>query len=277
MPVTATGAPVDQAALRALLLAPAGRYAALDVVASTGSTNMDLALAADRGADDRTVLIAEAQTAGQGRQARTWTSPPGSGLYLSVLLRPAEVPGARLSWLTLLAGVALVRTASWAGATGASLKWPNDLLLGGRKAAGVLASVAAGEKNTVVLGMGLNVLPLPVDVPLGAGGLAATSLAEAGAIQLDRTAIATRLLTELATLDDAWRAADGDAVAAGLYDEYRTSCGTFDQEVRVELNGSSALEGTAVRLAEDGTLVLRTASGEREVSAGDVVHLRARS
>jgi BirA family biotin operon repressor/biotin-[acetyl-CoA-carboxylase] ligase len=221
------------------------------------------------------VLIAEEQTAGQGRQARTWTSPPGSGLYLSVLLRPAEVPGARLSWLTLLAGVALVRTASWAGATGASLKWPNDLLLGGRKAAGVLAGV--GAPNTVVLGMGLNVLPLPVDVPLGAGGLAATSLAESGAIKLDRTAIAAKLLTELAALDDAWRAAEGDAVAAGLYDEYRTSCGTFDQEVRVELNGSSTIEGTAVRLAEDGTLVVRTSGGEREVSAGDVVHLRATS
>ncbi|HEX4225608.1 MAG TPA: biotin--[acetyl-CoA-carboxylase] ligase, partial [Pseudonocardiaceae bacterium] len=221
------------------------------------------------------VLIAEQQTAGQGRQARSWTSPPGSGLYLSVLLRPAGVPGSRLSWLTLLAGVALVRTASWAGATGASLKWPNDLLLGGRKAAGVLAGV--GSAGAVVLGMGLNVLPLPVDVPLGAGGLAATSLAESGAVQLDRTAIATRLLTELAALDDAWRAAEGDAVESGLYHEYRTSCGTFDQEVRVELNGSSTLEGTAVRLAQDGTLVLRTAAGEREVSAGDVVHLRAGS
>ncbi len=220
------------------------------------------------------MLIAEEQTAGQGRQSRGWASPPGSGLYLSVLLRPTEVPAQRLSWLTLLAGVALVRTASWAGATGAALKWPNDLLLGGRKAAGVLATAGAVKGNAVVLGMGLNVLPLPVDVPLGAGGLAATSLAEAGAIQLDRTAIATRLLTELAALDDAFRAAKGDPVAAGVYDEYRTSCGTFDHEVRVELNGSTTLEGTAVRLAEDGTLVLRTASGEREVSAGDVVHLR---
>lgn len=275
--MTATGAPLDQAALRAQLLAPAGRYAALDVVASTGSTNLDLAGQAGRGAQDRTVLIAETQTAGQGRQARNWVSPPGSGLYLSVLLRPAEVPGERLSWLTLLAGVALVRTANWAGATGTALKWPNDLLLGGRKAAGVLAMVGSVKENMVVLGMGLNVLPLPGDVPLGAGGLAATSLAEAGAIKLDRTAIAIRLLSELATLDDAWRAAGGDAVVAGLYDEYRTSCATFDQDVRVELNGSDVLEGTAVRLAEDGTLVLRTAAGEREVSAGDVVHLRASS
>jgi BirA family biotin operon repressor/biotin-[acetyl-CoA-carboxylase] ligase len=274
--VTANGAPLDQAALRAQLLAPAGRYAALDVVGSTGSTNLDLGAAASRGAEDRTVLIAEEQTAGQGRQSRRWSSPPGSGLYLSVLLRPVEVPAQRLSWLTLLAGVALVRTASWAGATGAALKWPNDLLLGGRKAAGVLATVGALKENTVVLGMGLNVLPLPEDVPLGAGGLAATSLAEAGAVRLDRTAIAIRLLTELAALDEAFRAAGGDPVAAGAYDEYRTSCETFDREVRVELNGSTALEGTAVRLAQDGTLVLRTASGEREVSAGDVVHLRAK-
>jgi BirA family biotin operon repressor/biotin-[acetyl-CoA-carboxylase] ligase len=274
--VTALGAPLDQAALRAQLIGSAGRYAALDVVASTGSTNLDLAARAEQGAEDRTVLIAEEQTAGQGRQARTWTSPPGSGLYLSVLLRPTDVPPARLSWLTLLAGVALVRTASWAGATGAALKWPNDLLLGGRKAAGVLATAGPGGQ-AVVLGMGLNVLPLAVDVPPGAGGLAATSLAEAGAVRLDRTAIATRLLTDLAALDDAWRAAGGDAVAAGIYDEYRTSCATFDQEVRVELNGSSTIEGTAVRLAEDGTLVVRTSAGEREISAGDVVHLRAKN
>ena len=272
--MTALGAPIDQAALRAQLLGPAGRYTALDVVASTGSTNLDLAAKAEQGAEDRSVLIAEEQTAGQGRQARTWASPPGSGLYLSVLLRPADVPPARYSWLTLLAGVALVRTANWAGATGAALKWPNDLLLGGRKAAGVLATAS---EHAVVLGMGLNVLPLAVDVPLGAGGLAATSLAEAGAVRLDRTAIASRLLTELAALDDAWRAAGGDAVAAGIHDEYRTSCATFDQEVRVELNGSGTIEGTAVRLAPDGTLVLRTATGEREVSAGDVVHLRAKN
>ncbi|HEX3778249.1 MAG TPA: biotin--[acetyl-CoA-carboxylase] ligase [Pseudonocardiaceae bacterium] len=276
--MTTTGAPLDQATLRARLLAPNGPYAALDVVERTGSTNTDLAFAARHDAADRTVLIAEQQTAGQGRRSRQWTSPPGGGLYLSVLLRPGDVPPVRLSWLTLLAGVALVRVANWAGATGAGLKWPNDLLLGpeARKAAGVLAEVSDQRGNAVVLGMGINVLPLPEDVPLGAGGLAATSFAEAGARQLDRTELAVRLLTELATLDDAWRAADGNPFASGLHEEYRQHCVTFGSRVRVELGGISAdIEGVASYLEGDGTLVVRTDDGtDHSVSAGDVVHLR---
>jgi BirA family transcriptional regulator, biotin operon repressor / biotin---[acetyl-CoA-carboxylase] ligase len=286
--VTTTGAPLDQATLRARLLAPEGPYAALDVVERTGSTNTDLSFAARHGAADRTVLIAEEQTAGQGRLIRHWISPPGGGIYLSVVLRPEDLPPVRLSWLTLLAGVALVRTARWAGAAEAGLKWPNDLLLGAdqRKAAGVLAEVSnqgdsnqAGsdhEGNAVVLGMGLNVLPLAEDVPLGAGGLAATSLAEAGATQLDRTEIVTHLLTELATLDDAWRAAGGNPFASGLHEEYRQYCVTFGRRVRVELGGAADdIEGVASYLEGDGTLVIRMPDGtDHSVSAGDVVHLR---
>lgn len=287
--MTTTGAPLDQTTLRARLLAPEGPYAALDVVERTGSTNGDLSFAARHGAADRTVLIAEEQTAGQGRLIRHWVSPRGGGIYLSVLLRPEDLPPVRLSWLTLLAGVALVRTARWTGAAEAGLKWPNDLLLGAdqRKAAGVLAEVSnqggsdqggLNQKgNAVVLGMGLNVLPLGEDVPLGAGGLAATSLAEAGATQLDRTEIVTHLLTELATLDDAWRAADGNPFASGLHEEYRQYCVTFGRRVRVELGGAAdAIEGVASYLEGDGTLVIRMPDGtDHSVSAGDVVHLRA--
>jgi BirA family biotin operon repressor/biotin-[acetyl-CoA-carboxylase] ligase len=200
---------VDADRLRAELH---GRYATVDVVTSTGSTNRDLAAAARDGAVDRTVLIADEQTAGQGRLARTWTSPPEAGLYLSVLLRLDTVPVARLSWLAPLAGVALVRTARFAGAE-AVLKWPNDLLLGPArgKGAGVLAEV--GDRSAVVVGIGLNVRTAEGIQP-GAGGLPATSLADAGATVLDRTELAVRLLTELADLDDAWRAAGGDPDAS---------------------------------------------------------------
>ncbi|HEY3611708.1 MAG TPA: biotin--[acetyl-CoA-carboxylase] ligase [Pseudonocardiaceae bacterium] len=255
----------------------AGRYAAVDTVVRTGSTNADLSAAAQRGAADRTVLIADEQTAGRGRLGRKWTSPPDAGLYLSVLLRPTGVPAPRLSWLALLAGVALVRTARFAGAA-AVLKWPNDLLLGPdqRKGAGVLAEVGSSAGNWVVIGIGLNVLAAP-DIPPGAGGLAATSLADAGATVLDRTELASRLLTELALLDDAWRATDGDADASGLHAEYREHCVTFGRRVRVELP-SGAHTGVATGLEPDGTLVVRTDDGvARSVSAGDVVHLRPAS
>ncbi|HEX3647031.1 MAG TPA: biotin--[acetyl-CoA-carboxylase] ligase [Pseudonocardiaceae bacterium] len=248
----------------------ADRYPAIDVVPSVESTNARL-VADAAGLADRTVLIAEEQTAGQGRRSRTWVSPAGTGLYLSVLLRP-PLPAGRLSWLTLLAGVALVRTARAAGAQ-AVLKWPNDLLLGPdqRKGAGVLAEATQGA---VVLGIGLNLRPLPADVPLGPGGLAPTSLAEAVGGDVDPTEIAVRLLTELADLEDAWRAAAGDPAAGGTHDEYTGYCVTIGQQVRVELQRGT-VTGTALGIDPSGGLSLRADDGSDQViSAGDVVHLR---
>ncbi|TQM82746.1 BirA family biotin operon repressor/biotin-[acetyl-CoA-carboxylase] ligase [Saccharothrix saharensis] len=260
---------LDAAALRSAL---SGRYATVDVVAETGSTNADLRAAASRGAHDRTVLVAERQTAGQGRRGRGWTSPAG-GVYLSVLFRPTGVPPARLPWLTLLAGVALVRTARGVGVE-ASLKWPNDLLVGDAKAAGVLAEIIAGEGHAVVLGIGLNVAELPADVEPGAGGLVPTSL-EDHAGPLDRTEVAVALLRELAALEEQWRRAGGDEPS--LREEYRRHCVTLGRPVRVELARGEALLGTATYLETDGTLVVRDDAGaDHSVSAGDVVHLRVR-
>ncbi|MEU4444063.1 biotin--[acetyl-CoA-carboxylase] ligase [Actinosynnema sp. NPDC050801] len=260
---------LDTAALRDQLIGP---YAALDVVAETGSTNDDLRGAAESGAHDRTVLIAERQTAGQGRRGRGWTSPEG-GLYLSVLFRPSGVAPARLPWLTLLAGVALVRTARGLGVE-ASLKWPNDLLIGGAKAAGVLAEITAGVAQAVIVGIGLNVAKLPDDVEPGAGGLRPTSL-EDHAGPLDRTEVAVTLLRELAELERQWRHAGGDEPS--LRDEYRRYCVTLGSQVRVDLARGEPLLGTARYLEPDGTLVVRDHQGaDHTVSAGDVVHLRVR-
>ena len=256
-------------------LVTSGRYSAVTVIPSTGSTNADLAAAADLGAADRTVLIAEEQTAGQGRLARTWTSPRGEGLYVSVLLRPNGVPTGRRGWIALLAGVALVRTARFAGAQ-ATLKWPNDLLLGldRHKGAGVLAE-SRGE--SVILGIGLNVSTTPEDIQVGPGGLPGTSLAAVGAMVLDRTELAAKLLTELADEFDAWLAAAGDPHASGLYAEYKGSCDTIGQRVRVELPAEQ-VTGVATNLTGEGMLLVKTDDGvERPVSAGDVVHLRPAS
>ena len=260
---------LDAAALRSALT---GRYATVDVVAETGSTNADLREAAAGGAPDRTVLVAERQSAGQGRRGRGWTSPSG-GLYLSVLFRPVGVSPARLPWLTLLAGLALVRTARGVGVE-ASLKWPNDLLVGDAKAAGVLAEIAAGPQPAVVVGIGLNVAKLPDDVQPGAGGLAPTSL-EDHAGPLDRTAVAITLLRELAELEEQWRSERGDDPS--LIEEYRRHCVTLGRPVRVELAKGDSLLGTAHFLESDGTLVVRDDAGvDHSVSAGDVVHLRVR-
>ncbi|MFC5290452.1 biotin--[acetyl-CoA-carboxylase] ligase [Actinokineospora guangxiensis] len=246
-----------------------GPYAALDVVATTGSTNADLM--ADPDAQDRTVLIAEEQTEGRGRRSREWVSPPESGLYLSVLLRPT-VPAAKLGALSLVAGVALVRTARHVGLM-ASLKWPNDLLAGASmaKCAGILAEVTG---DAVVVGIGVNVGRLPREVPAGAGGLPATSFHEEGA-NVDRAEVALALLRSFAEVERSWRGAGGDLATSGLLAEYRANCATLGQRVRVELPGDEARQGLAVEVDAEGRLVVDVDGTARAISAGDVVHLRA--
>ncbi|MEU5263433.1 biotin--[acetyl-CoA-carboxylase] ligase [Amycolatopsis sp. NPDC021455] len=247
------------------------RYAKIDVVERTGSTNADLRKALEEGAADRTVLLAEEQTAGVGRRARSWSSPKG-GLYLSVALRPG-VPFAALGSLSLVAGLA-VRAAAASVGVDAVLKWPNDVLAGGAKCAGILAEAVAGTEPSIVLGIGLNVLPLG-DVQPGPGGLPATSLAERGATNTDRTDVAIALLGGLDELERRWRLAGGDLTEAGLLGDYRTHCATLGQDVEVQLPDGTALTGRAADIDAAGQLQVDMAGGQRHtVFAGDVVHVR---
>jgi BirA family transcriptional regulator, biotin operon repressor / biotin---[acetyl-CoA-carboxylase] ligase len=262
--------PLDVTALRSEL---AGIVARLDVVERTGSTNADLLSAAREGAADRTVLVAELQDAGRGRLDRRWTSPPGAGLTLSVLLRPTAVPRRRLGWLPLLAGLSVVRAIRSLTSVEAVLKWPNDVLLGPDRAkgAGLLAELAdAGDEPGVVLGIGLNVRTAPEELPAGA-----TSLAAQGA-DVSRDELLVALLRGLLADEASWRAAGGDPEATGLRAAYRTACSTLGAPVRIELPGrQGTLEAVARDVDEDGRLVVRRPDGAtRTVAAGDVVHLR---
>jgi BirA family biotin operon repressor/biotin-[acetyl-CoA-carboxylase] ligase len=265
-------APLDGEALVARLVAPAGPLARLDVVARTGSTNADLIAAAGAGAPDRSVLVAELQETGRGRLDRRWTSPPGAGLTFSVLLRPTGVPGERLGWLPLLAGLSLLRTVRALTSVDAALKWPNDLLVGprGAKCAGLLAEVGAG--GAVVLGIGLNVATTAQDLPEGVN---ATSLAAEGA-EVDRAELLVELVRRLLADEARWRAAGGDPDASGLRDDYRAGCATIGSPVRIEQPGGVSTVATAVDVDADGRLVVVGPDGDtRAVAAGDIVHLRA--
>ncbi|MFN2478459.1 MAG: biotin--[acetyl-CoA-carboxylase] ligase [Pseudonocardiaceae bacterium] len=267
--------PLRVDALRRALLAPVGPYAALDVVATVPSTNTALAAAARQGASDRTVLVAEHQSTGRGRAARSWIAPPRSGLALSVLLRPSEVPQDRWSWLPLLVGVVLCRTVSTLGEIPVMLKWPNDLLLGAhqRKAAGILAEVIP-ESPAVVVGVGLNVtlrfdeLPVPT----------ATSLAIEQAACTDRDPLLRALLRGLDGELRQWCQHKGDPITSGLRDAYRKHCATLGERVRVELPGQPELIGTAENVDTEGRLVVVLSDGQRRaLSVGDVTHVRVAS
>jgi BirA family biotin operon repressor/biotin-[acetyl-CoA-carboxylase] ligase len=236
------------------------------------STNSALADAARHGAPDRTVLIAEHQSAGRGRAARSWVAPARSGLTFSVLLRPTEVPPLRWGWLPLLTGVALCRTISTMGAVPAALKWPNDLMLGAqrRKAAGILAEVVS-EASAVVVGIGLNVTLRFEELPTPG----ATSLAIEQARCTDRETLLRALLRALDTELRQWCAYQGDPVVSGLREAYRQRCATLDEQIRVELSGHPELTGTAVDIDTDGRLVVLSGNQRRAFSAGDVTHVRA--
>jgi BirA family biotin operon repressor/biotin-[acetyl-CoA-carboxylase] ligase len=263
---------LDEAGLRAALLSPGSVWTALDVVAETGSTNADLMAAALAGAREGTVLAAEQQNRGRGRQGRTWATPPSArALTFSVLLRPVAIPPAGRGWLPLLAGVATARALRTAAAVDAVLKWPNDVLAGGAKLAGILAEQAG---DAIVVGIGINVGARAQDLPpRGPGALRATSLALLGAARPDRTALLAAVLGELAHWYRRWTAA-GDATASGLREEYLRCCATIGTQVRVELPGGAQLSGTAAGIDPAGRLVVDTSGGPVPVSAGDVIHLR---
>lgn len=268
--------PLDAGVLRRALVRDAGGdpdafWSRVDVVTETGSTNADL-LAAPRDADyPRSVLIAEHQTGGRGRHARPWVSAPRALVTVSAVLDMPGMDLADIGWLPLLAGVAVVDVLRGTAGVDAELKWPNDVLIGGRKVVGILAEVAAtAPVPTVVVGIGLNVSLTEDELPVPT----ATSLLLEDAEVTDRTVLVRAMLRELARRHREWEAAGWkvDALAAA----YKERCGTLGRRVRAELPGDRELIGTAIDVDVEGRIVIE-ADGKSPVavSAGDITHLRA--
>jgi BirA family biotin operon repressor/biotin-[acetyl-CoA-carboxylase] ligase len=266
--------PLNAVALRRALVRDGGLYRELEVVQRTGSTNSDLvALAAKGTAEEGAILVAEEQTAARGRLDRQWSAPARSGLFFSVLLKPAQVPVERWGWLPLLTGVAVATGLSRSAGVDTALKWPNDLLVtvGGaeRKAGGILAE-RAGDDG-VVMGVGINVTLKEEELPVPQAG----SLALAGAVSTDRDTLLRAVLRSLEDWYGRWRSAGGDPAASGLQETYAAGCATLGRVVRAELPGDRSIVGEAVAVDGDGRLVIATEEGVQEpVGAGDIVHLR---
>jgi BirA family biotin operon repressor/biotin-[acetyl-CoA-carboxylase] ligase len=236
----------------------------VEILQSAPSTNAVVTGRARAGAGEGLVVVAEHQTSGRGRLDRTWETPPRSALTFSVLLRPRS-PTVDWPWLPLLTGyaasLALRRTGAVVG-----LKWPNDVLLGDRKLAGILTErVETPAGPALVVGVGVNVGMTQEELPVDT----ATSLAVAG-FEADRTELLGALLR---SLSGEYAAFERGATAA-LRAAYVGACVTIGRPVEVSLPSGGLLGGEATGIDEGGRLLVDTSSGVVPVSAGDVVHAR---
>lgn len=247
--------------------------ARLEILASTGSTNADLrAHAEDESAwPHLSAILTEDQVAGRGRLDRSWTAPAGSAIALSVLLRVPRIPVAERGWIPLAAGLAMADAIAAQLATvpevaEVGVKWPNDVLVGGRKIAGILAEATGSD--VVIVGSGVNTRMTSEQLPVDT----ATSFAVEGG-----TADVDLLVAGYLARLDGWvdgLAEHGSAVASGLRDAVSARCLTLGRTVRVMLPGGAELTGAATGLGDDGCLLVSAEGTTHRIAAGDIVHLR---
>jgi BirA family biotin operon repressor/biotin-[acetyl-CoA-carboxylase] ligase len=229
------------------------------------STNAYLRAEARLGAPEGTVAVADYQLAGRGRMDRRWEAPAGSSLLVSFLFRP-EFDPAELHLVTAAVALAAAEACREVAGVGPVLKWPNDLLVGEAKLAGVLAEADFHEASAcaVVVGIGLN-----VDWP-GPAGVGGTCLRDLSGGQVDQGELLDSLL---AALSSRRSLLDSPAGRRAVAAELRERCTTLGRRVRVEL-AAEAVVGVATEIDDAGHLVVQTPAGRKTVSAGDVVHLR---
>ncbi|HOY57086.1 MAG TPA: biotin--[acetyl-CoA-carboxylase] ligase [Verrucomicrobiota bacterium] len=236
------------------------------VFRETTSTNDIIEKLARDGVREGVVVFAESQTKGRGRLGRRWVSPRGAGLWFSILLRPVLRPQ-EATQLTIMAATALARAIREQTDFTPEVKWPNDILVGGRKVAGILTELTAelDRVRHVVLGIGLDVNQAAGDFPPDLRRIATSLRAEAGRI-FDRAELA---VTVLRALDrDYLRLREGQF--DGLAAEWEDLCTTLGRDVTILL-GSRRVRGRAESLDSEGALLVRTEHGRLErMTGGDV-------
>jgi BirA family transcriptional regulator, biotin operon repressor / biotin---[acetyl-CoA-carboxylase] ligase len=233
------------------------------------STNDLARMRLDAAGADGLVIVAEEQTAGRGRRGRTWISPPGANLYLSVALRP-RIAAADAGQLGIAAALAVV--AACEDVAPLDLKWPNDVVAaGGLKVGGLLVeTIAEGDRlRGAVIGIGINAnwrrRTMPPEIRD-----TATSLADLAGADTDREALLARLLDALS--------AEIDAIEAGIspLPRYRERCATLGTDVRVA-TADGIVSGRATEVDGTGALVVETDAGVRVLATGEVLAVRRRS
>jgi BirA family biotin operon repressor/biotin-[acetyl-CoA-carboxylase] ligase len=229
-----------------------------------GSTNELAAHLASADAPEGTLVTAEEQTRGRGRQGKTWHSPPGVGLWMSLVLRPAFEPR-RAAGVPLLGALAVAEGIRRVTGTSPEIKWPNDVFLGGRKLAGVLGESAV-EGNRVrfaVLGMGVNVNLPATNLPIDLRGTAGSLLSMTGRTW-DRVELLAAILSGLEARYDAY--ADGGFEA--IKEEFLLASNLVGRCVEI-LYPNASVSGTVLDVAADGELVLATLRGTSRIRVGE--------
>ncbi|MGH9077252.1 MAG: biotin--[acetyl-CoA-carboxylase] ligase [Acidimicrobiales bacterium] len=263
-------------------LAATTRFGDVRQLAGVDSTNRWLAAAAAAGAPEGLVVVADHQWAGRGRLGRSWVARPGAALLVSVLLRPPDLAPTRLHLVTAAMALAAAGACRQVSGVSPDLKWPNDLVVGEAKLAGILAETASAAQTgpgartgpraggappaegpgAVVVGLGLNVTSAPAG---------ATSLSEAGGAAADRGQLLGAVLAGLESRCGHW---------AEVARDYRQACATVGRVVRVS-RPAGELVGLAEGIDDDGALLVRRPAAPGQVgtvevvAAADVVHLRA--
>lgn len=249
------------------LLGPDSCWGPIEWCERTGSTNEDLAGRARAGARPGLVLVAEHQSTGRARFDRQWQDTPGTSTAISVLVAPDPEP-ARWGWLSILVGLAVregVEACTGAAPGRVSLKWPNDVLLDGKKICGILCERVG---DVAVLGWGLNISMDESELPVPT----ATSLYLAH-LPCGKDEVTAHVLTSLQRWFEQWQR------TGQLRREFTAACDTIGRAVRLHQDIESAtavvVEGTAVGVDETGAILIEDAAGRRcAYSAGDVIHLR---
>lgn len=254
------------------LLRSSAAAARLDWRESAASTNDVLTSNAVGGTasewPDGSVVATDTQTAGRGRLGRVWVAPAGSALAASVLVRP-QMPVVAFGWLPLLAGAAMTRTLRGLGAD-AELKWPNDVLIGGRKVCGILSELLSDLSGAVV-GVGVNIAMTADELPIPT----ATSLRLEG-IDVELDDVLGPFLEDFRASVAALVDAGGDAEESGARGDVEALCSTIGRSVRVQLPDGNEVLGEATAIDASGRLVVSRSDSTipLAVSAGDVTHLR---
>lgn len=231
----------------------------------TSSTNNEAKRLAADDAIEGTIVVSEAQTLGRGRLNRGWFSPPGGGVWVSVILRP-PFPPQEAPKCTLMAAVATVEAIREASGLNCGIKWPNDILWQGRKLVGILTEMSAEMDaiNFVVLGIGINVSLQESDFPEELRNIGA-SVSMGAEREVSRVEVLQKLLERL----EYWYQVVKQEGFEPVLEAWRRESVTLGQPVRV-LAGEETYDGVAEELAEDGSLLVRTENGLRRVLAGDV-------